>query len=69
MAGAAPETAAAGGQSDGELDPWNWRVWLIDNPRRRAVRPARTRLAALIDASKQLHVDIDKLDAEVVRDA
>ena len=52
---------------DEDLEPWNWRVWLIEQPRRRAVKVARTRLAALLQASKQLGVDVDRLDAEVVR--
>ena len=67
MAGEAPEGTTSNRQA-GELDVWQWRVWLIDQPRRRAVKSATTRLAALIEASQQLHVDIGRVDAEVTRD-
>jgi hypothetical protein len=59
--------AAQPAATNGDLDLWEWRVWLIEQPRRRAVKPARTRLAAMIAVSKQLGVGIDLLDAEVVR--
>lgn len=57
------------GEPEEELESWDWCVWLRAEPKRRAIKPHRTRLAALIEASKRLGVGIDEVDAEAVRDA